>query len=935
VPEAPVPPPAAPEVPTRILSAKDFKDPRDFSKYVKSLPVNALNGSDVTASGWLGEDISGTVESEEDGALVVRRYDGTRTTVDRAQVTDIAPTTPETPSDTTTEPATGGAGVPVATEPAAVSTPAGAGVVEPTGVVPPAADAGQPVVGEGAEPSAVTAPAPAPAPEYTEEDIDRAVELGIFTEEQAESYREALRGEEAPQTAMGLAFERQISDIKARMDALKQKNGRAPAPKSPKRKEYDALKAQLDTLVTAETGDLAKRLKKMEASGVIGVRGERPVIDIDAVKKNLLGARAKPSMYQAVLAYIGVDTDGNYLPTTYSREEAAELAGLGRGSGANVSRVAQAMGIDAEAISRFHAGQTDIIVRGKDVSEAGTGATDLQPSRGVLYEAPKKNKPGRAVGFLRDALTPQGTLDFSKLPLNSKKATKDSPAVTGLAEIYARASNYDPKRGSNEEIIKQLNAEIAARVKVDRKGMQNALDRAYRVVRAEEEAQQEAEVESDTEEDVEPTVREGRTGARRLEGEEKASLGEEGADGPQYRTIPQSPVVTDRISDAELNKIVSDIEKALGGKLDITILDDVIDVDNKQAPGSRAGALIRGKIYLFRSGIAKGIEGQKTIFHEVFHKGLRNLLSPAEYRALMTKFYNQSTAVRQAADAYLASETGKADTKGLSPQEAKVLAVEESLAEMAEATDLSGSALRQLGNFFARLADRFGMPNLARAIRTMGLDPLQAFIREAIQAGIRPSVGEGVTRFRPGAPAFDRWFGDSKVVNAKGKPKVMYHGTARDVTGFRAKQAGAIFVTEDPRFAAGFSEMSQSWMLNNYRSILTDKQIEAARNAVPRILEQEGYKGAEAASLQRQIDNNAPTGAAQAIWEAALKEQMPTGPNVMPLYVKAENPFDYQNENHLARLRAWDYQNRYISIPGTRRRTRKSHRRGHPRTHGW
>jgi hypothetical protein len=69
--------------------------------------------------------------------------------------TPTEPTTPETPSDTGTEPATGGAGVPVATEPAAVSTPAGAGVVEPTGVVPPAADAGQPVVGEGAEPSAV------------------------------------------------------------------------------------------------------------------------------------------------------------------------------------------------------------------------------------------------------------------------------------------------------------------------------------------------------------------------------------------------------------------------------------------------------------------------------------------------------------------------------------------------------------------------------------------------------------------------------------------------------------------------------------------------------------------------------------------------------------------------------------------------------------
>ncbi len=654
----------------------------------------------------------------------------------------VTPT--ETPSATTTEPATGGAGVPVVAGPPTVEAPGGAGVVEPTGVVPSTPDAGQPVAGEGEQPGAVTAPAPAPEPakppkaaepEYTEEDIDRAVELGIFTEEQAEMYRAELR-DEAPQTAMGLAFERQIADIKARMDALRQKNGRAPAPKSPKRKEYDALKAQLDALVTAETGDLATKLEKMGASGVVGTRGERPVIDLDAVKENLLRARAQPSMYQAVLAYIGVDTDGNYLPTTYSREEAAELAGLGRGSGANVSRVAQAMGIDAEAISRFHAGQTDIIVRGKNVSEAGTGATDLQPSKGVLYEAPKKNKPGRAVGFLRDALTETGTLDFSKL---SDKQ---------VADIYARASNYDPKRGSNEEVIKQLNAEIAARVKADRKGMQNALDRAYRVVRTEEEAQQEPEVEGDVEEDVEPTVREGRTGARRLEGEEKASLEEEEADESQYRTVPQSPVVTDRISDAELNKIVSDIGKALGGKLDITILDDVIDVDNKQAPGSRAGALIRGKIYLFRSGIAKGIEGQKTIFHEVFHKGLRNLLPPAEYRALMTKFYNQSAAVREMADAYLASETGKADTKGLSPQDARVLAVEEALAEMAETTDLSGSALRQLGNFFARLADRFGMPNLARAIRTMGMDPLQSFIREAIQAGIRPSVGEGVTRFR-------------------------------------------------------------------------------------------------------------------------------------------------------------------------------------------
>lgn len=577
------------------------------------------------------------------------------------------------------------------------------------------------------------------------------MEAGLFTEEQAEVYRAELRGEEAPQTAMGLAFERRVADLKAQIDALKQKNGRAPAPKSKNRAKYDELKAQLDTLLTSEKGDLVDRLEKMGASGVLGARGERPVIDLDAVKENLLKARAEPGMYQAVLAYIGVDAEGNYLPTTYSREEAAELAGMERSSGANVSRVAQAMGIDAEAVSRFHAGQTDIIVRGKNVSEAGTGATDLKPTRGVLYEAPKGKKKAKVADLLKPALTETGTLDFSGL------------ADKQVADIYARASNYDPSKGNNRDVIKQLNEEIAVRTKKDRKSMQSALDRAYKFVRKEEEAAlEEEETERAEDEATEPIVREGKTGARRFKGEEKTSLEDEDV---RYRTIPQTPLVQGVISDAQLRKIVADIEKALGGTLDITVLDDVTDVDNKQVAGSRAGAVIRGKVYLFRSGIKEGIEGQKTIFHEVFHKGLANLLSPAEYRALMTKFYNQSAAVRQAADDYLTSETGKKDTKGMSREEAQVLAVEEALAEIAEQTKLTGSMLRQLGNFFARLAERIGMPNLARAIRTMGLDPLQAFIREAIQAGIG-SGGVGVARFRTVTPQTEA---ATAGVNAIGK----------------------------------------------------------------------------------------------------------------------------------------------------------------------
>jgi hypothetical protein len=46
-------------------------------------------------------------------------------------------------------------------------------------------------------------------------------------------------------------------------------------------------------------------------------------------------------------------------------------------------------------------------------------------------------------------------------------------------------------------------------------------------------------------------------------------------------------------------------------------------------------------------------------------------------------------------------------------------------------------------------------------------------------------------------PEFKQWFGQSQIVDEQGRPRVMYHGTARDITEFKPKQAGAIFVTED------------------------------------------------------------------------------------------------------------------------------------------
>jgi hypothetical protein len=91
-------------------------------------------------------------------------------------------------------------------------------------------------------------------------------------------------------------------------------------------------------------------------------------------------------------------------------------------------------------------------------------------------------------------------------------------------------------------------------------------------------------------------------------------------------------------------------------------------------------------------------------------------------------------------------------------------------------------------------------------------------------------------------PAFKQWFGKSKAVNADGTPKIFYHGTARDIGTFKPKRSGAIFLTDDPEFASGFASLSKDWM---------------------------------------------------------KKRDLKGGENIMPLYIRAENPFDYENPKNI------------------------------------
>jgi hypothetical protein len=54
----------------------------------------------------------------------------------------------------------------------------------------------------------------------------------------------------------------------------------------------------------------------------------------------------------------------------------------------------------------------------------------------------------------------------------------------------------------------------------------------------------------------------------------------------------------------------------------------------------------------------------------------------------------------------------------------------------------------------------------------------------------------------------------------------LYHGTARDITEFKPKQANAIFLTDNPRFAEGFTDASEAYMVKELANRLSSEELQ-------------------------------------------------------------------------------------------------------------
>jgi hypothetical protein len=178
-----------------------------------------------------------------------------------------------------------------------------------------------------------------------------------------------------------------------------------------------------------------------------------------------------------------------------------------------------------------------------------------------------------------------------------------------------------------------------------------------------------------------------------------------------------------------------------------------------------------------------------------------------------------------------------------SPQEAYEAAYE-------DATSQEKAILRQLQkeNFLG-----FDYPH--QAIQAIVQEPQNFELTAPLKAAISRLGNKvaGVTRkeaaleeeptLKTNTPQFRKWFGKSKITNEDGSPKVMYHGTQADITEFKGK---LLFVSPNQNVANKFA--ADDMLYGPESTLLTP------------------------------------------------------GANVLPVYVKSNNPFDYKNQKQVDEL---------------------------------
>lgn len=123
-------------------------------------------------------------------------------------------------------------------------------------------------------------------------------------------------------------------------------------------------------------------------------------------------------------------------------------------------------------------------------------------------------------------------------------------------------------------------------------------------------------------------------------------------------------------------------------------------------------------------------------------------------------------------------------------------------------------------------------------------------------------------------PAFKNWFGESKVVDDEGNPQVVYHGTTHDISEFKPERGNR----------------ENAWGKGYY---FTDNPTDASENYAGIGPDLKSRIEGRAEQIQNErYENDQPEITYEKAKKLAQKELVGKSPNVMPTYLKMENPVD-------------------------------------------
>lgn len=182
-------------------------------------------------------------------------------------------------------------------------------------------------------------------------------------------------------------------------------------------------------------------------------------------------------------------------------------------------------------------------------------------------------------------------------------------------------------------------------------------------------------------------------------------------------------------------------------------------------------------------------------------------------------------------------------------------------------------------------------------------------------------VGSGETAASEGditeTPAFKKWFGNSKVVDENGKPKVVYHGTAADVEFFDPLALGAntevrsakrgFFFAASPKVASGYALLSESRPFLKVALFKNASESEILSPEMRAFMKRELAKAPEMErrgpndplpSNREFAEGNFIEGTSGEITDIGM-----SGANVIPVYLSLQNPMvvDYQGSEYRER----------------------------------